>query len=272
MTFSIVLVTACFTVAVAGLLPSSPVSVRHRLTGPSTSTFTKPRGFGWPVAIAVAVVVSVGVWAVAGSGAGAITVCIVLITVTGVRVARSARRERQRRHRRASVAEASDVLSGMLRLGYVPTAALEWAAHECDALRDAADAQAVGGNVAPTLRKAASTPGYEDLTHIAAGWEIATVTGAELAPTMDTVSTRLRNDQRVSEVVRAELSAPRATGRLLAGLPVVGLVLGIVVGADPVRFLTHDVVGQICLIGGVSLMCIGLWWTDHIADQAGELS
>jgi tight adherence protein B len=109
----------------------------------------------------------------------------------------------------------------------------------------------------------------EELAQIAAGWRVATRTGASMASTMDAVAERLRTDQQVSGVVRAELSAPRATGRLLAALPLAGLLLGYLMGGDPLGFLTGTPIGEGCLVLGVALMCAGLVWTDHLADRAG---
>lgn len=92
-----------------------------------------------------------------------------------------------------------------------------------------------------------------------------------MTSTMAAVAASLRADEAVSGVVRAELSAPRATGRLLAALPLAGLGLGYVVGGDPIGFLTGGWIGQICLVGGVGLGCAGLLWTDRLADRAGAL-
>jgi tight adherence protein B len=62
------------------------------------------------------------------------------------------------------------------------------------------------------------------------------------------------------------LSAPRATSRLLAVLPLAGLALGYGFGGDPVGFLAGSAPGQLSLVVGVALGCAGVLWTERIAD------
>ena len=54
--------------------------------------------------------------------------------------------------------------------------------------------------------------------------------------------------------------------RLLAALPLAGVALGYGFGGDPLAFLAGSLPGQLSLIGGVSLGCAGVVWTEHIAD------
>jgi tight adherence protein B len=52
---------------------------------------------------------------------------------------------------------------------------------------------------------------------------------------------------------------------LLALLPVAGLGLGGLLGAGPVTVLLTTPVGVACLVLGVLLDLLGLWWTARIA-------
>ena len=69
------------------------------------------------------------------------------------------------------------------------------------------------------------------------------------------------------EVVAA-LEPPRATARLLALLPVFGLLLGTGIGADPWGFLVGTPVGVGCLAAGCALGLAGLTWVERLADGA----
>ncbi|WP_051208856.1 type II secretion system F family protein [Propionicicella superfundia] len=260
---------ALFALAAGLAVPRSPGRVLSRLAAGQPVRAAARRDPVWPAALALAVG-GVVVAALAGGRVVATgAVCVAIVALTLLRVVRGGLAARTRRRRRAEVALAGETLAGLLRLGHVPARALAIAAEECTVLREAAAAQGVGADVADTLAKASSQPGLDELAQIAAGWRIATATGASMASTMDAVAVRLRGEQQVSGVVRAELSAPRATGRLLAGLPVAGLLLGYLMGGDPLGFLTGTVLGEACLIAGVSLMCAGLLWTDRLADRAG---
>jgi tight adherence protein B len=80
----------------------------------------------------------------------------------------------------------------------------------------------------------------------------------------------LAEASRAAEEVRGELevqlAGPRATARTLATLPLIGLLLGILMGADPVSWLLGSAIGLGCLAGGVVLTGVGIIWTGRIAS------
>ncbi|MBX6769235.1 MAG: type II secretion system protein, partial [Actinomadura rubrobrunea] len=63
---------------------------------------------------------------------------------------------------------------------------------------------------------------------------------------------------------------PKATARLLAGLPLLGLAMAAALGANPVAFLFGTIPGLGCLVAGIALDVLGMWWTSRLA-QAAEL-
>lgn len=254
--------------AAALLLPAGPHRAVRRLRSEAGPRAVARRDPVWPIAGGAAMLCIVVAWVFAGTTGAVFAVCVASLGLTAVRVVRVALRERVRLLRSREVTEAGEVLAGMLRLGNVPAQALAAASAECPALREAAAALLVGGDPAEVLDRCAGLPGYHDLARVAAGWRIATATGASMTSTMDAIAAQLRAGELVAGLVRAELSAPRATGRILAVLPVAGLLLGYFVGGDPVGFLTRNWVGELCLVGGVWLMCAGLLWTDALADRA----
>jgi tight adherence protein B len=52
--------------------------------------------------------------------------------------------------------------------------------------------------------------------------------------------------------------------------PVLSVVLGQLIGADPVAFLLAGHVGGWLLVVGVTLVCGGLLWSDRITDRAAS--
>ncbi len=182
------------------------------------------------------------------------------------------RRNRRRRavaRERAEVVRACQLVGGMLGLGQVPAEALRAAAVRAPVLAEAAAVQSLGGEVAAVLRRAAGEPGREGLSQLAGAWQVAEQTGASMATTLAAVADRLAADLALRATVEAELSAPRATGRLLAALPIAGLGLGYLLGGDPIAFLTSSAFGQLCLALGAALGCVGLVWTELLADRHG---
>jgi len=219
------------------------------------------------VPVALATLVGTGAGLAGGAGA-AVCFAIGLPLVTALLMWRSHRGRREAVRNSADVATACRVLAGLLELGHVPSAALQVAAGECPLLAEVVAVQRVGGAIPPALRRLGHRPGAHGLAELGAAWEVSERTGASLGATLQALAERLVAAGAVSDVVSAELAAPRATGRLLAALPLAGLVLGYGMGGDPVAFLTGSAPGQVSLALGVALGCVGVLWTERIADGA----
>jgi len=54
---------------------------------------------------------------------------------------------------------------------------------------------------------------------------------------------------------------------VLAGLPLLGIGLGELIGAEPVSFLLSTRAGGWLLVIGVTLACVGLLWSDRITGR-----
>ena len=72
---------------------------------------------------------------------------------------------------------------------------------------------------------------------------------------------------RFRDRTEASLAGARATGTVLAGLPVLGVLLGQAMGASPIDVLLGGGVGGILLVLGSGLGCAGLLWTDAITER-----
>lgn len=171
--------------------------------------------------------------------------------------------------RRAPHADA-DPLDTIMRLAVLLSAGLSAAAawrHLAEdsgpVARDAAAAAAVGDDVAAVLRKAGE--GWLD---IAAVWAVAVSVGAPLADTLRDVATSLREARDIADDVRVALAEPLATARLLAGLPLAGVPLGVVLGFDTVRVLATDPAGRLCLGAGLALVVSARVWSQLLARRA----
>lgn len=200
-----------------------------------------------------------------GRPAGVLTLCLGLAAATVARVGVTHRHRRAAEERAAEVARACAVLAAELRVGKIPTEALLTAAEDAPVLSRAAAVHRSGGDVVPALRALAATPGAAGLAPVAGAWQVSVRTGAPLTQALDQVTRALKADRAVHRLVAAELSAPRATGRMLALLPVAGLLLGFAIGGDPVSFLLGRWQGQLCLVLGVGLACGGVLWSERLA-------
>ena len=52
----------------------------------------------------------------------------------------------------------------------------------------------------------------------------------------------------------------RASARMLAALPLFGLLIGHWIGAEPVTWLLGSWIGRLVLVAGVGLQLLGLAW------------
>lgn len=76
----------------------------------------------------------------------------------------------------------------------------------------------------------------------------------------------LRRKRQVA--VATALAGPRSSSALLAGLPLVGIGLGTVMGARPLRFLFASSGGSVVLVVGVGLDVLGSLWTATLVRRA----
>ncbi|MFF6807432.1 type II secretion system F family protein [Streptomyces sp. NPDC012616] len=194
----------------------------------------------------------------------------------GVPLLRRARRAAEARRagerRDDAVIALCAALAGEVLAGRQPGEALQWAARDSGGLGEAQPmvlaAARFGGDVPRALALAARSPGAEGLLGLAACWRVAVDQGAGLAAGLDRLEAALRAERDQRADLRAQLAGPRATVVMLAGLPVLGLLLGAALGADPLHVLLHTGTGLGCLLVGGVLEGAGAWWALRIVRKA----
>lgn len=243
--------------AVLGLPAPSRLALVPRTAPP-------PRWFALPAVVVAAVLVGpVGAVVLLGLG--------LLGRRAWVRRKAAAEREAER----AGAAEALAVLGAELRAGRAPAEALLAAAGVAvgglaEALASAAAVTGFGGDVPDSLARSADGSAVpEVLQGLGACWQVCGATGSSLAAAVDRLAEGHRAERVQRLAVDAELAGPRATAALLAGLPVLGIALAAGLGARPLHVLLHTPVGAGCLVLGLGLDLLGLWWTGRLVAAAG---
>jgi tight adherence protein B len=211
--------------------------------------------------------------AVVLSHGGALPHIIAACTAIGVaafslRLHLRGREGKRRRERGREVAEAIDVLAAELGAGVLATHAVQHLAEDAPLLGPAAAACRLGGDVAAAFRASARLPGAESLEELAAAWEVSERSGAPMARVLDRLGEGLRDERDAQREVQAGLGPAKATARLMAVLPLFGLVMGMNMGSDPVHVLLDTLPGSMCLSAGAALACAGVNWVDRIATRA----
>lgn len=93
--------------------------------------------------------------------------------------------------------------------------------------------------------------------------------GVPLAGLLDRLADGVADQRRSEEQRAAAVAGARLSGWVLAGLPLVGVLLGAGMGADPIPVLLSDGIGGVLLVVGTTLLCAGLLWSAHIARPSG---
>lgn len=196
----------------------------------------------------------------------------------GPRVGRPRTLRRRRRPRDGTVRlRAVPVLleqaAALLNAGLAPAAtwhALRAAADDAgEPFAAAARVAAAGGSPAPVLRAGGGpTLCVSAARSTAAAWEVCERTGAPLALVLGRLARVLRDDAHSRAAREVALAGPRATARVLATLPVLGVALGTAMGADPVAVLLATGPGRACAAAGGSLAVLGWLWTAVLVRQA----
>jgi tight adherence protein B len=202
----------------------------------------------------------------------------VAVAVGGV-TARALWRSHRRLTGELSSAEAmTDAVHGLvaeLRSGAHAVVAAESAARDAKeparAVLTAISAAArLGGDLATALHRfSVESPTLAPvLRPLAHAWSLAQRHGLPLADVLDAVRKDVAGRVRFAHRVRARMAGPKASGTVLAVLPVVGLLLGQAMGASPVHVLLTSSLGQTLLALGTALICAGLYWITKLTSKA----
>jgi tight adherence protein B len=247
------------------VLPSSP---RRRLARDRGCARSPARAAAW--------------LAVCAGAAGAVLLPLTTVLAAVVFAATAGLRYRRRRRSRRAMDEsreletAIDVLVGELRVGAHPAQAFAVAADEtagavAHSCRAVAARARLGADVTAGLRGVAETsalPAQWD--RLAVCWQLASQHGLAMSTLMHAAQRDIVERQRFSGQVTSAMAGARATAAILAGLPVLSVVLGQLIGADPVAFLLAGHAGGWLLVVGITLICSGLLWSDRITDRAAS--
>lgn len=86
-------------------------------------------------------------------------------------------------------------------------------------------------------------------------------TGAPLSRLAEELAATLDDDGEVAAAISSAVAGPRLTQLVLAALPVGGLLIGQLIGADALGVLLGSPVGLACLGAGGGLVLAGMWWS-----------
>jgi tight adherence protein B len=165
------------------------------------------------------------------------------------------------------------MLVGELRAGMHPAAAAAGAAVDAapevsGLFRDLASMSRLGGESTALSHESGRGPSELDTSvgRMLRAWTLAQRHGVALADLLDAVRRDVEHRLAFVRDLEAKMAGPRATAAVLTGLPILGVLLGQAVGADPLAVLTERPIGQVLLVVGIGLLCSGMFWTMRLTE------
>ncbi len=103
---------------------------------------------------------------------------------------------------------------------------------------------------------------------VLAGARLSRDVGAPLGQVLEAVADALVAEDEAAGERDAALAGPQTTARVLAWLPVLGVLLGAVLGADPVGTAADGGLGTAAVVAGTVSLAVGRWWTARLVGEA----
>jgi tight adherence protein B len=270
---------AAMLMAGAAWLATGPRALpRKRLARLAERGLQRPRNSPLPASWRLMFPVLLAIFGLVAVVGLAAAVGLLVAGASGWALAGRARARHREQLRRVAVVELIRAVAAELRCGRTSAAAFRAAVDAAapqlrEALLPAADFAARGDLLDVCAELAALTQlpaagSLRGLTRLVACWRVAATSGATLASAVDRVADALHDELELERALRTTLAGPRATVRLLAGLPVAGLVLATAIGARPLAFLFGSTAGACCTLGAGLLDTAGVLWARGIAVRA----
>ncbi|WP_236796291.1 type II secretion system F family protein [Amycolatopsis sp. GM8] len=194
--------------------------------------------------------------------AGAIATALLTFALWHQR--RSRKRIRSQLAAAKALAEALRITVAELRNGAPP--AIAAAAAAGDAPPEVAAAMNALATAARFGVEPPQLPGAQG--QVAKAWILSRRHGLPLADLLDAVRRDVVASTRFLTRADANMAGPRASAAVLAFLPVVGVLLGEAVGAEPLHVLTGTAAGHLLLVLGSALILAGVVWTSQLTKLA----
>jgi tight adherence protein B len=103
---------------------------------------------------------------------------------------------------------------------------------------------------------------------LAACWAVAAESGAPLAGTLERAADAVRALADAERQVELALAGPLATARVVALLPLAGIGMAVLIGADPLGVVFGTVPGAVAAVLGVGALLLGRRWNRRLIEAA----
>lgn len=98
--------------------------------------------------------------------------------------------------------------------------------------------------------------------------DLSSQSGSSVTEALTQVADKLINRRHQEQLIATELASTKATVFVLAGLPIMGAGMGLMLGADSIFWLFGTNSGRVCLVLGLGLELAGWLWLRRLLNRA----
>ena len=98
--------------------------------------------------------------------------------------------------------------------------------------------------------------------------ELSSQSGSSINEALTQVADKLMKRRNQEQLIATELASTKATAFVLAGLPIMGAGMGLMLGSDSISWLLGSPAGRVCLVLGIGLELVGWFWIKRLLNRA----
>ena len=98
--------------------------------------------------------------------------------------------------------------------------------------------------------------------------ELSSQSGSSINEALTLVADKLMTRRNQEQLIATELASTKATVFVLAGLPIMGAGMGLMLGSDSISWLLGSPAGRVCLVLGIGLELVGWFWIKRLLNRA----
>ena len=98
--------------------------------------------------------------------------------------------------------------------------------------------------------------------------ELSSQSGSSINEALTQVADKLMTRRNQEQLIATELASTKATVFVLAGLPIMGAGMGLMLGSDSISWLFGSAAGRVCLALGIGLELVGWFWIKRLLKHA----
>jgi len=98
--------------------------------------------------------------------------------------------------------------------------------------------------------------------------QASAISGASISQPLSNLASAMIRNRTQEQLLASELASTKATVLVLAGLPIIGFALAMMLGSQSITWLFATSGGRTCLMTGLALELCGLLWIKRLLSTA----